>query len=118
MTRPIVAAITVDSVRANGSDEGLRGQSYDAGEYGEGPQAPYAQAATTRPSAVGARVNPNIRHNPVTQRHRAMVDRGLVLQRQLSERIAAESDAILGDADEQDVADLLDSLAALRAGLR
>jgi len=81
MTRPIVAAITVDSVRANGSDEGLRGQSYDAGEYGEGPQAPSAQAATTHPSAVGARVNPNIRHNPVTQRHRAMVDRGLVLLR-------------------------------------
>jgi DNA-binding MarR family transcriptional regulator len=72
---------------------------------------------------VDALVADNLAHRKADPRDRRRVlvhitRRGLVLQRQLSERIAAESDAILGDADAQDVAHLLDSLAALRAGLR
>jgi DNA-binding MarR family transcriptional regulator len=44
--------------------------------------------------------------------------RGLGLQRQLSERIAAERDTILGDVEDGDVAALLESLAGLVARLR
>jgi DNA-binding MarR family transcriptional regulator len=44
--------------------------------------------------------------------------RGLAPQRQLSERIAAEPDAILGKVEDSDVAALLESLARLVARLR
>jgi DNA-binding MarR family transcriptional regulator len=44
--------------------------------------------------------------------------RGLAPQRQLSERIAAERDAILGKVEDSDVAALLESLARLVARLR
>jgi DNA-binding MarR family transcriptional regulator len=44
--------------------------------------------------------------------------RGRALQRRLSERIVTESDAVLGDVDEHEVAGLLESLAGLIARLR
>jgi hypothetical protein len=44
--------------------------------------------------------------------------RGLALQRQLAERIAAERDAILGKIEDSDVAARLESLAGLVARLR
>ena len=78
-------------------------------------------ASVTR--LVDALVANNLAHRKADPRNQRRVlvhitRRGLVLQRRLSECIAAEGDAILGDADARDVADLLDSLAALRAGLR
>jgi len=94
-------------------------ESHDMSELAEFTQLP--PASVTR--LVDALVADNLAHRMADPRDRRRVlvhitRRGLVLQRQLSERIAAESDAILGDADAHDVAHLLDSLAALRAGLR
>jgi DNA-binding MarR family transcriptional regulator len=94
-------------------------ESHDMSELAEFTQLP--PASVTR--LVDALVADNLAHRKADPRDRRRVlvhitGRGLALQRRLSERIAAEGDAILGDADERDVADLLDSLAALRAGLR
>jgi DNA-binding MarR family transcriptional regulator len=95
------------------------GTSHDMSELAEFTQLP--PASVTR--LVDALVADNLVHRKADphDRRRVLVHitrRGRDLQRRLSERIAAESEAILGDADERDVAELLDSLAALRARLR
>jgi DNA-binding MarR family transcriptional regulator len=94
-------------------------ESHDMSELAEFTQLP--PASVTR--LVDALVADNLAHRKADPRDRRRVlvhitRRGLALQRTLSERIEAESEAILGDADEQDVAELLESLAVLRARLR
>jgi DNA-binding MarR family transcriptional regulator len=94
-------------------------ESHDMTELAEFTQLP--PASVTR--LVDALVADNLAHRKADPRDRRRVlvhitRRGLALQRTLSERIEAESAAILGDADEQDVADLLESLSVLRARLR
>jgi DNA-binding MarR family transcriptional regulator len=94
-------------------------ESHDMTELAEFTQLP--PASVTR--LVDALVADNLAHRKADPRDRRRVlvhitRRGLALQRTLSERIEAESAAILGDVDERDVADLLESLAALRARLR
>jgi DNA-binding MarR family transcriptional regulator len=94
-------------------------ESHDMTELAEFTQLP--PASVTR--LVDALVADNLAHRKADPRDRRRVlvhitRRGLALQRRLSERIAAESDTILGEAEERDVAELLESLAALRAGLR
>jgi DNA-binding MarR family transcriptional regulator len=91
----------------------------DMSELAEFTQLP--PASVTR--LVDALVADNLAHRKADPRDRRRVlvhitRRGLLLQRQLADRIEAESDAILGDVDEDDVAALLESLATLRAGLR
>ena len=93
--------------------------SHDMSELADFTQLP--PASVTR--LVDALVADNLAHRKADPRDRRRVlvhitRRGLLLQRQLSDRIEAESDAILGDVDEDDVAALLESLATLRAGLR
>jgi DNA-binding MarR family transcriptional regulator len=94
-------------------------ESHDMSELAEFTQLP--PASVTR--LVDALVADNLAHRKADPRDRRRVlvhitRRGLALQRTLSERIEAESATILGDADEHDVADLLESLAVLRARLR
>jgi DNA-binding MarR family transcriptional regulator len=94
-------------------------ESHDMSELAEFTQLP--PASVTR--LVDALVADNLAHRKADPRDRRRVlvhitRRGLALQRALSERIEAESAAILGDTDEQDVADLLESLAVLRSRLR
>jgi len=94
-------------------------ESHDMTELAEFTQLP--PASVTR--LVDALVADNLAHRKADPRDRRRVlvhitRRGLALQRTLSERIEAESAAILGEVDERDVADLLESLAALRARLR
>jgi DNA-binding MarR family transcriptional regulator len=94
-------------------------ESHDMSELAEFTQLP--PASVTR--LVDALVADNLAHRKADPRDRRRVlvhvtRRGLALQHTLSERIEAESEAILGDADEQDVAELLESLAVLRARLR
>ena len=94
-------------------------ESHDMSELADFTQLP--PASVTR--LVDALVADNLAHRKADPRDRRRVlvhitRRGLALQRTLSERIEAESAAILGDADGQDVADLLESLAVLRARLR
>jgi DNA-binding MarR family transcriptional regulator len=94
-------------------------ESHDMTELAEFTQLP--PASVTR--LVDALVADNLAHRKADPRDRRRVlvhitRRGLALQRTLSERIEAESAAILGDVDERDVADLLESLAVLRARLR
>jgi DNA-binding MarR family transcriptional regulator len=94
-------------------------ESHDMSELADFTQLP--PASVTR--LVDALVADNLAHRKADPRDRRRVlvhitRRGLALQRMLSERIEAESAAILGDADEQDVADLLESLTVLRARLR
>ena len=94
-------------------------ESHDMSELAEFTQLP--PASVTR--LVDALVADNLAHRKADPRDRRRVlvhitRRGLALQRTLSERIEAESATILGDADEHDVGDLLESLAVLRARLR
>jgi DNA-binding MarR family transcriptional regulator len=94
-------------------------ESHDMTELAEFTQLP--PASVTR--LVDALVADNLAHRKADPRDRRRVlvhitRRGLALQRTLSERIEAESAAILGEVDEHDVGDLLESLAALRARLR
>ena len=94
-------------------------ESHDMTELAEFTQLP--PASVTR--LVDALVADNLAHRKADPRDRRRVlvhitRRGLDLQRALSARIAAESDAILGDAEDEDVARLLASLEALRARLR
>jgi DNA-binding MarR family transcriptional regulator len=110
-------ACTVERWRALAVLSGDR--SHDMSELAEFTQLP--PASVTR--LVDALVADNLAHRKADPRDRRRVlvhitGRGLALQRELSDRIAAESDTILGDADDGDVADLLEALAALRARLR
>jgi DNA-binding MarR family transcriptional regulator len=94
-------------------------QSHDMSELAEFTQLP--PASVTR--LVDALVADNLAHRTADPRDRRRVlvhitRRGVALQRRLSSRIAAETDAILGDVADDDVPALLDALAALRAGLR
>jgi DNA-binding MarR family transcriptional regulator len=93
--------------------------SHDMSELAEFTQLP--PASVTR--LVDALVADNLAHRKADPRDRRRVlvhitRRGLLLQRQLADRIEADSDAILGDVDADDVVALLESLATLRAGLR
>jgi hypothetical protein len=72
---------------------------------------------------IDGMVADNLVHRKADPRDRRRVlvhitRRGLALQRRLSERIVAESDAIFGDVDDHQVAGLLESLAAFIARLR
>jgi MarR family transcriptional regulator, organic hydroperoxide resistance regulator len=94
-------------------------ESHDMSELAEFTQLP--PASVTR--LVEALVADDLARREADPRDRRRVlvritRRGLVLQRRLSERVAAEGDTILGDVDEDEVTALLDSVAALRAGLR
>jgi len=96
-----------------------RADSHGMTELAEFTQLP--PASVTR--LVDGLVADNLAHRKADplDRRRVLVHitrRGLALQRQLSERIAAERDAILGEVEESDVAALLESLAGLVARLR
>jgi len=96
-----------------------RGDSHGMTELAEFTQLP--PASVTR--LVDGLVADNLADRKADPRDRRRVlvhitRRGLGLQRQLSERIAAERDTILGDVEDGDVAALLESLAGLVARLR
>jgi DNA-binding MarR family transcriptional regulator len=72
---------------------------------------------------IDGMVADNLVHRTADPRDRRRVlvhltRRGLALQRRLSERIVAESDAIFGNLEEHEVARLLESLAGFIARLR
>jgi DNA-binding MarR family transcriptional regulator len=95
------------------------GDRHRMSELAEFTQLP--PASLTR--LIDGMVADNLVHRKADPRDRRRVlvhitRRGLGLQRRLSERIVAESDAIFGDVDEHQVAGLLESLAAFIARLR
>jgi DNA-binding MarR family transcriptional regulator len=96
-----------------------RDQSHDMSELAELTHLP--PASVTR--LVDGLVADNLVHRKADSgdRRRVLVHitrRGSALQRQLSDRIAAEHATIFGDVDEADVARFIESLAGLRARLR
>ena len=96
-----------------------RDQSHDMSELAEFTHLP--PASVTR--LVDGLVADNLVHRKADpgDRRRVLVHitrRGLALQRQLSDRIAAEHATIFGDVDEGDVGRFIESLAGLRARLR
>jgi DNA-binding MarR family transcriptional regulator len=96
-----------------------RDESHGMSELAEFTQLP--AASVTR--LVDGLVADNLAHRKADphDRRRVLVHltrRGSALLRQLSDRIAAERDAIFGDVDQDDVARLLGSLAGLLARLR
>jgi DNA-binding MarR family transcriptional regulator len=95
------------------------GGSHGMSELAEFTQLP--PASVTR--LVDGLVADNLVHRKADPRDRRRVlvhrtRRGQALQRQLSERIAAEHDAIFADVDEPRVARLLDALSDLAGRLR
>ena len=94
-------------------------QSHDMSELADVTHLP--PASVTR--LVDGMVADNLVHRKADpgDRRRVLVHitrRGLALQRQLSDRIAAEHVTIFGDVDEADIGRFIDSLAGLRARLR
>jgi DNA-binding MarR family transcriptional regulator len=95
------------------------GDRHRMSELAEFTQLP--PASLTR--LIDGMVADNLVHRKADPRDRRGVlvhitRRGLALQRRLSERIAAENDAIFGELDELEVAGLLESLAGFIARLR
>jgi len=95
------------------------GDRHRMSELAEFTQLP--PASLTR--LIDGMVADNLVHRKADPRDRRRVlvhitRRGLALQRRLSERIAAEGDAIFGDVDEREVAGLLESIAGFVARLR
>lgn len=95
------------------------GNSHAMSELAEFTQLP--PASLTR--LIDGMVADNLVHRKAdpADRRRVLVRltrRGEALQRRLSERIAADSGAIFGDVDDQEVAGLLESLAGFIARLR
>ena len=96
-----------------------RGDRHRMSELAEFTQLP--PASLTR--LIDGMVADNLVHRKVDPRDRRgvlvhLTRRGAAMQRRLSELIAAEAGAIFGDADEREVAELLESLAGIVARLR
>jgi DNA-binding MarR family transcriptional regulator len=92
--------------------------SHDMSELAQSTQLP--AASVTR--LVDGLVADNLAHRKADPRDRRRVlvhatQRGLALQRELSERISTEHFAIFGEVDEGDLARFLESLAVLIARL-